>query len=576
MYSATRLIVLLLCACLSYAAFAQKPPTPKPTATVQGRVLLEDSPQVGIIVRLAEEGGGLATLLTSRPAPTAVTDSEGRYRFSQIAAGKYKVSLHAPAYVSDESEDKPLTIKEGEQIENYDFHLRRGGIIVGKVLDADDQPSIEEPLELERLEAEGKATRVSLNASSSRTDDRGIFRIFGLTPGSYRISAGAAEKFMSTMFKDQPEYQQTYYPNTAEKNEAKPIEVRAGSETTGIEIVLVRAKDKKEDTTKGVTVSGRIFNADTNQPVAGSMVMLLPDGDSKSSVTDPTMPANANGKGEFQFHHVTPGEYTVMLMNVQSMLMGGATTYADPLKVSVAKTDVGGLEIKLRASATLSGRVALDGTVSAAQTLSGDSPLAYLTIIAVPQHDASADQKSNAMESLGAIMGGGMASVKPDQTFTLSGLRPGKYGFRTESLARKKLLLLRIERNGAQVPYIEITGNESLTGIRLVFAAGNATINGRVQVQGGVLPEGTHFSLKAVRAGAEKYEDRLEFTESDKRGGFSFSGLPPGTYEINVMSVRTPSETVFQYDYPVQTITVTDSASQEIVVYVNLAKKENR
>ena len=177
---------------------------------------------------------------------------------------------------------------------------------------------------------------------------------------------------------------------------------------------------------------------------------------------------------------------------------------------------------------------------------------------------------------MGGMFSGGMAMVKPDQTFALSGLRPGKYSFRNESLTGKKLQLARIERNGAVVQHIEVTSAEAITGVRLIFSAGTATIIGRVQVQGAALPTGTHFSIAIERQGTDKPEDRMQFTESDKRGMFTLNGLTPGAYELKVTAVRTPNEVALQYEFPAQSVVVADNASHDIVLYVNVVKKENR
>ena len=216
------LTFLWLLACAN-ALSAQNPANNKPAASVQGRVLVEGAPQAGVIVMLTSAPEGAADIFTAAPAPTAVTDGAGRYRFAQVAAGKYRLKVHAPTYFVDASGEDRLTVSEAEMVENYDINLKRGGVIVGKVLDGDDQPRIEELVELSLLDEEGRAKTFQSTGRLNMTDDRGVFRIFGLTPGNYRVSAGRAEQ-MAGFFNGQAEYQRTFYPSTTEEAEAKLTE----------------------------------------------------------------------------------------------------------------------------------------------------------------------------------------------------------------------------------------------------------------------------------------------------------------------------------------------------------------
>jgi protocatechuate 3,4-dioxygenase beta subunit len=560
------------------ASAAQTQTNNKASATVQGRVLLESAPQAGLTVVLSAVPEGAAEMFTAKPGLTAVTDGDGRFRFAQVAAGKYVINVHAPMWFVDASGDDRLTIKEGDAIENYDINLKRGGVITGKVMDADGQPRIEEPIELALIDEAGQPKTFQLSKQPTLTDDRGVYRLFGLQPGQYRVSAGSAEQ-IAQLFNSEPEYQRTFYPGVTAEADAKLVTVRAGTDTENIDFKLVRADATEK---KGFTVSGRIVNAETNQPVPGSMVMLMPSGDQTAAPNGgtPTMPANADGKGEFQFNNVVPGDYTAMLMNLQAMMTGNAAGYAEPLKIKVTQADVRGLEFRLKAGATLSGLVALDAKPNAPKPPPGESPLANLMVMATSERMSVAGDVNVATDTgaeiAGEMFGGGMALVKPDQTFTLSGLRPGKYVFRTQSLTGKKLQLLRLERNGATVPHIEVTGTEPIANVKLIFSAGTATLNGRVQVQGGTLPAGTHFSIALERQGGDDPAARMQFTESDKRGAFNLTGLSPGTYELKVTAVRAPNEAEFQYEFPAQTVILADNATQDVVLYVNLVKKENR
>src|SRR5678815_5790840 len=73
----------------------------------------------------------------------------------------------------------------------------------------------------------------SRTESRIQTDDRGIYRLFGLGPGKYKLSAS---RNVRTGFGQPARFLPTYYPATTDPLKATIIEVTEGSELTGIDI----------------------------------------------------------------------------------------------------------------------------------------------------------------------------------------------------------------------------------------------------------------------------------------------------------------------------------------------------
>src|SRR5262245_3461116 len=244
---------LLLVALAWFNVVAQQPAT-QATAVVSGRVRVEDGTLTRVYVMLQRDREGPGPSMNMRhqaPPLTVVPDAEGNYRFSNVPAGRYRLQVHAPVYVKEEKDEpfrsgQSVNVAEGATIENLNFTLRRGGVITGKVTDEEGREMIEESISLFRVDEQGRKVRIGASQFTAmllgpppsdsvrdRTDDRGIYRWFGLEPGRYLVAAGG-EQHVTTLSDLNKEYQQTYYPRATNEAEAKLVEVRAGVEVEDI------------------------------------------------------------------------------------------------------------------------------------------------------------------------------------------------------------------------------------------------------------------------------------------------------------------------------------------------------
>src|SRR5205085_12246924 len=122
------------------------------------------------------------------------------------------------------------------------FSLTRGAIITGKVIDADGRPLVGERVTLMSFDAQGRKRQVSQrDFTMGEIDDRGVYRIYGLTAGRYIVSAGQAADSGAPVFGTSGQiYQRIFHPNAAEETQAKVIELGEGQEATGIDIAMNR------------------------------------------------------------------------------------------------------------------------------------------------------------------------------------------------------------------------------------------------------------------------------------------------------------------------------------------------
>ena len=125
----------------------------------------------------------------------AQTDQSGRYELSNLAAGRFTVTVSKPGYVTlsygqrrPRQPSTPVKVVAGEHLENLDLALPAGSVITGQVVDENGAAL---PLATVRVlryvYQQGQQQLVPVGAD--RTDDRGQYRVFGLEPGDYLVSA---------------------------------------------------------------------------------------------------------------------------------------------------------------------------------------------------------------------------------------------------------------------------------------------------------------------------------------------------------------------------------------------------
>jgi len=117
-----------------------------------------------------------------------------------------------------------VVVGEDENVENINFALARGGVITGKVTDADGRPVIQQQvfifLAADFEQRRGEQLSPQLFAvGGAPTDDRGIYRVFGLMPGRYKVAAGRSENtFSGSISTGRLNYTQVFHPDATDQH----------------------------------------------------------------------------------------------------------------------------------------------------------------------------------------------------------------------------------------------------------------------------------------------------------------------------------------------------------------------
>jgi hypothetical protein len=384
------------------------------------------------------------------------------------------------------------------------------------------------------------------NFSSFTTDDRGIYRLYGISPGRYIVAVGTDPELgggritsanISTPL--------TYHPDATEHTKATVIEVSAGSEATGIDIVTGRAS-------KAYSASGRIIDADTGRPVVAIQLGISSMKEGRAVFSTSSSGSTSGARGEFRIDGLAPGQYAAYAVPAPESEMA-----SDSAAFTVGESDVTGLEIKIRRGSTIIGNVVIEGAEG-----HPEAPRLSDIRVAVSSRSLNVAARSE------------MLRIAPDGSFRAAGLPRGVANFVVFTYPpNKNLTLVRVERGGVeQKSGIEIGQGEEIAGVTVVFAYGTGTIRGQVQIVGGELPPDAFMLLHLQRTGNSQYHGRSPMPDS--RGRFEIGGLLAGDYELSLnvlVKAGAGARTITAVN---QKVTVTDGVETAVTITVDMSNKK--
>jgi Carboxypeptidase regulatory-like domain len=504
------------------------------TSTISGKVTVGGKGLSGVVVGLVISDQYRSNVRQTRFRST--TDEDGNYRITNVPPGTYDVIAASPAYVATEGR-KSLIVGKNETVENIDITLERGGVITGKVTDADGSPVIEETV---YVSAATTAPRL-VYLRNVRTDDRGIYRAYGVPAGSYKVFAGRDVTFSVSRRGPESGHQRTYHPSAVDPAAATVIDVSEGSESTNVDITL-------GGPARTYSARGRIIDSDTAQPMPNTRVgvtIFLQYGTSAIGHV-----GESNKDGEFKLENLAPGKY-----EVYAEPSADSDWHSKAVQIEVTDRDVEGLLIESSRGVSVSGVVVLEGT-----------------------DDPKVRAKLFAGRIVGQILDGQLGrpipttTINPDGSFRFTGLAAGRLMFHLQP--RGPFSLTRLERDGIVYSRgVDIKEREQVTRLRVVVGYANGAIRGVIR-----LPTGFELPAPArLRVSVRRTEDSpspyVSPVEADARGHFSFEGLIPGTYEIAVsVLMNAPPAQLRNIPPARQTVVVTNGAVADVTITLQMPK----
>src|SRR6185436_3255897 len=120
------------------------------------------------------------------------------------------------------------------------FRLPRGAIITGRIVDEFGEPVADAQVAPMRYVNQGGRRRLTPSGRMSMTNDIGEYRIFGLAPGQYYVSATLrGGMMMNAQSDDRVGYAPTYFPGTGNVGEAQKLTIALGQILNDINVSLI-------------------------------------------------------------------------------------------------------------------------------------------------------------------------------------------------------------------------------------------------------------------------------------------------------------------------------------------------
>ncbi|HEX5071142.1 MAG TPA: carboxypeptidase-like regulatory domain-containing protein [Vicinamibacterales bacterium] len=508
---------------------------------------------------------------TSSVSRTVMTDASGAFSFPRLPAGNFTVQVSHSEYLAAAygqtrygGQGKFVTLTDGQQA-TLKMPLQRGGVITGMVIGPDGEPIRNAQVRTWRVDITTGFRRLQ-GLNGGQTDDRGVYRIFGLTPGEYFVSATPNSNglLMSQTFSQseiieraiasgpvnppsapgQPStvsvsipvqivptfnsiesavpntYLPTFSPSSPIPSGGTSVTVAAAEEKIGVDV--------RVQMTQATTIRGTLTT-----PLDPGVTLQLSLMSEDTSIDSPqTMTARTDANGTFMFRGVAPGNYTVLAQTMASqppitIVNGQPSPVTQPppvltdaqkmwgkTRVTVAGEPAIPINVTLKPALSISGVV----TAEMAQPPDFSRMRATVALVSAPSPQSI---------SFGALP---QAQVDAGGRFTLTGVIPGRYTVRVSAGPLKSAMV-----GGEDIldfP-LEITGDRSVTDAVLTMTDQMGELNGSLLDGAGKPAEGCTIIAFATdnrfwRPGSR----RISTIRPGPDGRYTIRSLPAGSYQL--------------------------------------------
>lgn len=501
------------------------------TGRIAGRVLAAETGQP---VRRAQ----VRVMSSDIGAKSSLTDAEGRYEFRDLPAGRFNLSASKSGFVTIQygqtrpyESGKPIELAEKQVLDKADISIPRGSVISGRIVDEFGEPVADATVTAMRQTWLSGRRRIVPAGRFAQTNDLGQYRMYGLPPGDYFVSATLRN--MESMFFEamgtaggpsgstpSSGYAATYFPGTASPAEAQKVHLVVGQEAQQTDFALLAVRLTR--------ISGTVVSSD-GKPVENGMINLVPasrTGDFGMMMMAAS--ARTAKDGQFTVNGVAPGEY---MLNARVMRVspdgggsvmftvgpggGGEDSEFATLPIAVAGEEIANMVVVTSKGATATGRISFEGGAKPAN-------LAGIRINVMP-----ADPSDGPM-----MMGASGAATKADGSFELKGLAGAKL-IRAGNLPQGWMFKsVRVNGNDVTDSGVEFKAGEPPASVELVATSKVTEVGGGVTASSGAAVK--DYTVIVFSDDPEQWTLPMSrwvtSARPDQDGRFKMRNLPAGSY----------------------------------------------
>jgi len=431
--------------------------------------------------------------------------------------------------------------------ENVTITLIKGGVITGRVTDEFGEPmvgALVTAFRVRTLEGQPELDSYVMDASGAgrETDDRGVYRIFGLEPGIYVVSLNGLP--FSAPGLAQPRNEPPVYHPSSTRNAAAEITVMSGGETSGVDI--------RHRAMRGHSIDGSVTGATEGRGIINAVsVMLLRAADRQPVAAATTL----TGEKNFSLRGVEDGEYDLVALRFTEDMDFSASV---PRRVTIRGAGISGIDVKLLKLSSIEGRVAIEPPKQRDACKSEDD-FSIGEILLTARRDEKTPSLFAALASLEAPMGVGRTAPGDDGAFVLKNIEPGRVRVETD-LPGETWYLRAITQKVSAAPKpvdasqngVDVKSGEKVSGVELTIAEGAAGLKGKIVPanENAKLPKRIRIHL--IPAEMTSANEALRYYEkiANNDGSFDLKNLAPGRYLLRLRASE-ESESAANHDRPV-------------------------
>jgi hypothetical protein len=511
----------LLMIVLGASAAAQIPSTgskPVPRAAIEGLVTKDPGGEpvkkalIELIAENQAEGGNY----------TAVSGPDGTFRIEGIVSGRYRLFAERAGFLEVDkhrarSEARVLTLTAGQDLKDLLIRLQAAAIVRGRVSDEDGEglPNAQVAV-LRQTFASGRSRWEQVGAE--RTNDLGEYRVAGLAAGNYYVAVSPAPDFKSLIEGvgisaaesggnvNTPDktpatsYQTTYYPGTADRSQASPIQLHAGDDFP-VNFSLTPSPS--------LSIRGAVVNL----PARSSAVIMLQSHDFNLVLNG----AEMHKDGSFVIRDVAPGAYTIL-----ATVENSAVPMMARQSLQIVGNSVEGLRLAPQPGGWIHGRLRVESKGNGGSV---DFSQMFLALRSADGDD----------ETLNAFtMGDGfsrLAHVAADGAFEWKSVPPGTYYVQLAGDGNADWYLKSVVAGGHEAGDSGISVSGGSVVADLVASANGGVVEGVVtNSKGEAVANAVIVAVPEARLRGRV--DRFRKTVSDQSGRFTLRGVTPGEYTV--------------------------------------------